>query len=162
MSSVGLLAMVMPMSSAWPIFSNHLGGVDDRLARDAAHVQAHATDVLALDDRGLDLELTQANGGGITAGTRTDDDRVEALLRTWPPCTARAACSHRTLGGVGAHGTVTAKSAPARTPIVQLDGPSQCVGGAVRSALIVSVALPGVAAVIAIVIASPAVVGVSD
>ena len=57
-----------------------LGGVDHRLGRDAADVEAHAADVLALDDGGLDLELTEPDRGRIAARSSSDDNSVETML----------------------------------------------------------------------------------
>jgi hypothetical protein len=47
-----------------------------RLGRDAAHVQAHATPVFLLDDRCSQAELSGADRGDVTAGTSTENDDI--------------------------------------------------------------------------------------
>jgi hypothetical protein len=54
-----------------------LGVADERLGRDAAHVEAHPTPVLLLDDRGGEPELRGADGGHVAAGSGADDDDVK-------------------------------------------------------------------------------------
>ncbi len=58
----------------------HLRGVNDGLRWDASDVDTDASHVLALDDGGLDLELTEPDRSGISTGTGSDDDGVETLL----------------------------------------------------------------------------------
>src|SRR5690606_14772843 len=47
-----------------------------RLGRDAAHVQAYATPVFLLDDRCSQAELSGADRGDVTAGTSTENDDI--------------------------------------------------------------------------------------
>ena len=54
-----------------------LGRGEERLARDAADVEAGAAERLVLlHDGGLEAELRGANGGDVTAGTAANDDEL--------------------------------------------------------------------------------------
>src|SRR5690606_11758600 len=58
-----------------------LGGVEHRLGRDAADVEAGAAERLAaFDARGLEPELRGANGGDVSAGAGTDDEDVVVVF----------------------------------------------------------------------------------
>src|SRR5690606_29433385 len=58
----------------------HLGGVQERLRRDAADVQARAPDLVLFDEGDGLAELGVAERGGVPAASRTQDDEVEGLL----------------------------------------------------------------------------------
>ena len=60
--------------------AHHLGGLDERLCRNAANVQADAAELVLLDDGGLEAELVGADGGFVTAGAGADDDDVVGLV----------------------------------------------------------------------------------
>jgi hypothetical protein len=49
-----------------------IGGVDQRLRRNAADVETGAAERAGIDDDGVDPELAGANGANVAAGTRTD------------------------------------------------------------------------------------------
>ncbi len=51
-----------------------LGRLQEGLAGDASPVEADAAEVLLLDTGGLQAELAGADGGGVAAGTGTDDE----------------------------------------------------------------------------------------
>jgi hypothetical protein len=51
-------------------------GTEQRFGRDAAPVEADATEMLALDDCRLEAELRRADGGHIAAGAGADDENV--------------------------------------------------------------------------------------
>ena len=53
------------------------GGVDQRLGRDAADVQAGAAQPVALHQHRRDAELAGADGGDVAAGTAADHDDVK-------------------------------------------------------------------------------------
>ena len=55
-----------------------VAGMQQRLGRDAAYVQAGAAERTALvDTGGCQAQLARANGGVVTAGTAANDDDVE-------------------------------------------------------------------------------------
>jgi hypothetical protein len=69
----------------------HVGGVQKRLRRDAAHVEAGAAQRLApLDAGDLQAQLRRADGADIAAGARADDDEIE-LSHAGSPCPVPAA-----------------------------------------------------------------------
>ena len=84
MSSVGLPGMRDADVLGVAHLLVHLRGVDDGLRRDAPDVEADAAHVLALDDGGLDLELTEPDRGGIATGAGADHDGIETLLGQTP------------------------------------------------------------------------------
>ena len=53
-----------------------VGGVDQRLGRDAADGEAGAAGLLRLDDHGVDAELAGADGADIAARTGADDEQL--------------------------------------------------------------------------------------
>src|SRR5690606_26602718 len=58
-----------------------LGGVEHRLGRNAADVEASAAERFpAFDARGLEPELSGANGGDVSAGAGTDDEDVVVVF----------------------------------------------------------------------------------
>src|SRR5262249_44246732 len=54
----------------------HLGRAQQRLGRDAAPVEADPAEVLALDARGLEAELSAADRRDIAARARPDHDDI--------------------------------------------------------------------------------------
>ena len=88
----------------------HLGGVEERLRRDAADVEAGSAQGLhLLDDRDLHAQLRCADRANVAAGTRADDDEVVGQVASIPVCEASPA--------VFAEGRVLVDS---RVPGVQL------------------------------------------
>jgi hypothetical protein len=55
-----------------------VGGAQDRLGRDAGVVEAPPAELVLLDDGGLHVELSGADGGHVAAGSGADDDAVVA------------------------------------------------------------------------------------
>ena len=67
----------MPSSSGVQEVLPDVGGVQKRLGRDAADMQAAAAQFrVFFDERGLQAVLARANGRRITTGTAPDDDHV--------------------------------------------------------------------------------------
>ena len=58
-----------------------LGGVQQGLGRDAAHVEAGAAQVALLDQPDLQAELGRSQGAGVTARTSPEDEDVELTVR---------------------------------------------------------------------------------
>src|SRR5690349_18220331 len=58
----------------------NLRRAQERLGRNAAPVEANATEIFALDNRGLESELCRSNGGDVTAGPRPDDEDVVCVV----------------------------------------------------------------------------------
>ena len=102
MSIVGLPGSEMPMLVGVAHLLVHLRGVDDGLRRDAPDVEADAAHVLALDDGGLDLELTEPDSRGITTGAGADHDGIETLLGHGRVLPRRAASGSSGDAGVSA------------------------------------------------------------
>ena len=76
-SSLGALTPMPILRERVPGLLEQLGGVQQRLRRDAADVEAGAAEGRALlDHRGLQAELRRANGADIAAGAGADDDEV--------------------------------------------------------------------------------------
>ena len=57
-----------------------LGGMEEGLGRNAAPMQAGATDLLLLDDRDLEPQLGSTDGADISGGAAADDGYVERLI----------------------------------------------------------------------------------
>ncbi len=60
--------------------AQHISGVQQRLGRNAAPVEANAADLRLFHQCGRETELRGAYGGDISAGTAADDDDVEGLF----------------------------------------------------------------------------------
>ena len=58
-----------------------LGGVQQRLGRDAAHVEAGASEVALLDQSDLEPQLGRSQGTGVSARTSPEDEDVELTVR---------------------------------------------------------------------------------
>ena len=72
-------------AEAVPGFLEQFGGVQQRLRRDAADVEAGAAEGRALlDHGGFQAELRRANGADIAAGAGADDDEVVGHMLTNP------------------------------------------------------------------------------
>ncbi len=68
---------VMPWSGSVLDLVHHRGGVQQRLRRDAADVQAHAAERgVALDQHGLHAEVGAAEGGRIAAGAGAEHQHL--------------------------------------------------------------------------------------
>ncbi len=77
-SSVGATPMPMPANPC-PRLLEKLGGMQQRLGRDAADVEARAAICGALlDDRHFHAELRRADGAHIAARPAADDDQIIA------------------------------------------------------------------------------------
>ena len=59
----------------------HLRGVQERLGRDAAHVEAGASQVALLDQADTQPQLGSSQGAGVTAGTSPEDEDVVLTVR---------------------------------------------------------------------------------
>ena len=71
---------VMPGAGGLLGVGEHAREVQQRLGGDAADVEADAAEALvALDEHGLQAEVGGAEGGGVAAGARADDDDIDAI-----------------------------------------------------------------------------------
>ena len=88
---------------------DHLGGVQQRLGRNAADVQADAAEHRpALDQRDLEPEIGGAERRGVAAGTRAEHDQIERARRRAPLLAARPATGRSAGGAVPARGSCRA------------------------------------------------------
>ena len=77
-----------------PGLFKQFGGVQQRLRRNAADVEAGAAEGLVLlDHRDLHAELRRADGADVAAGTGADDDEVVGHGDLWKLKLASASCS---------------------------------------------------------------------
>src|SRR4029077_13512401 len=73
-----------------------LAGVQQRLARDAAHVHARAAQRRVLLDAGRsEAELRGADRGHVSTGSAPDDDEVEAVVGHQTASSMRSGSSRR-------------------------------------------------------------------
>ena len=72
----------IPCSLPAPLDHFHgLGGIEQRLGRDASPVEAYAAGPVALDHADPHLELAGANGRLVAAGSGSDDCQIVAVVR---------------------------------------------------------------------------------
>src|SRR6185295_4390973 len=55
-----------------------------RLGRDTTPVEANAAEIVALDDRRLETEMSRANGRDVAAGAGTDDQDIKIRVSHTP------------------------------------------------------------------------------
>ena len=86
-SSSGALDLHAELGKAMPRLLEHLRGMEQRLRRDAADVQAGAAGGRALlDDGDLQPELRRADGADIAARAGADDDEIVLAMRSASWC----------------------------------------------------------------------------
>ena len=61
-----------------------LGGVEQRLGRDAAPVEANTAEILTFNNRDFQPKLRRADGGNIATGAGTENDEV-VIRHVTPP-----------------------------------------------------------------------------
>src|SRR4029450_12640628 len=70
-----------------------LGRAQQRLGGDATPVEADASEIIALDDRGRKTELRRADRGDVAAGPRANDDDIEGgISHAAFSCKGRRSC----------------------------------------------------------------------
>src|SRR5438128_5895685 len=59
-----------------------LGGLEERLRRDAAAMEARAADLVLVDEGHAEAELSRPERRGVATGPRAEDDEVEVVRGT--------------------------------------------------------------------------------
>ena len=91
----------MPMARRVAGDLGDLGGVQQRLGRDAAAVQARAADLVLLDERDRLAELGSAQGRRVAAAAAAQDDQIEGVVGHRDASPAMRRMSVRTVAAVG-------------------------------------------------------------
>src|SRR5260370_21099735 len=107
-----------------PHVTEDLRQTQERLGRNAAPVEADAAQIVALDHRSLESELSRTDGGDVAPRPGADDDDVEARLSHF-----RSLRSHPRPNRIGHHTSISIGFS-----IRALNAPSNCAPSAPSTA----------------------------